>query len=319
MKFMKLLFGFIIFYFIVVVFSSMVNLAEKLSMGNQWLLVGFYVFMGILFIRYILYPLLKYIGKPSIKDYTLMFDHNKKAASKIKKYLKRHLDVELVDEIKAIDDPDEFIAWCKAYLEKEVAGFSKIIKTFAFKLSSAVLLSPNSFLDGITILYGNSNMIYTLSKRVHVRYNGKQLWNMYFSIMSVASISGLIEEFDDVMIDIFEELLESIAEKLGEEAGASITSSIPIVSIATKATSYLLQSAGNFAFIVYNGNKFKYMIENLYLEDKLTQSAINKASRAVARKSKLKYVSDLSKGVGSKFSFKGKFNKKAKDATQPES
>jgi len=290
----------------------MVTLAEKLSMGNRWLLIGFYVFMGILFIRYIIYPLLKYIGKPSVKDYTLMFDHHKKSTNKIRRYLMRHLDEELVSEIKVLEDPDAFIAWSKAYLEKEVAGFGKIIKTFAFKLSSAVLLSPNSFLDGITILYGNSNMIYTLSKKVHVRYNGKQLWNMYFSIMSVASISGLIEEFDDMMIDVFEELLESLAEKLGEEAGTSITSAIPIVSIATKATSYLLQSAGNFAFIVYNGNKFKYMIENLYREDKLTQAAINKASRAAARKSKLKYVTDLSKGIGSKFSFKGKFGKKQK-------
>lgn len=310
MKLLKILLGFSIFYFGFILVGHMFTIAKTISMGNIYIEYGFYCLMVVLFVVYIVYPILRYMAKPSTKVYIKVFDGDDKATKKIKKYFVKHVEGEDLESLLTTTDNKAFRTWLYKYLDNEVNGFSKIISSYAFKLSSAVLLSPNSFLDGITILYGNSNMIYTLSKRVHVRYNAKELWEMYFSVMSVASISGLIEEFDDLMVEVFEELLEELSEKMGEEAGTAITDAIPLISIATKATSFLLQSAGNFAYVVYNGNRFKHMIQNLYAEERLSQQEINKVARKEARKSRLQYVSDLSKGIAGKVNLKNHFKGK---------
>jgi len=285
----------------------MVQLAQWISLGNKYIEIGFYVFMVILFLNYIIRPWLGYMGKPSMADYKKMFDGDEKEAKRIKKYLQKHTDKEFKDlEGEALQ------AWVRDYLMDVTKGFNVVSRSYAFKVSSAVLFSPNAFLDGITILYGNASMIYTLSKKVHIRYNIKDLWEMYFSIMSVASISGLIEEYDDFLIDMMEELLEDLSEKMGEEAGKTLTEAIPIVNLAAKTMSFLIQSAGNYAYLIYNGRRFKKMIENVYRDERLSKEDINSEARKEARKSKLTYVKELGRGITQKATQRKKSEKKEK-------
>ncbi len=224
----------------------------------------------------------------------------KKKGLRIKKYYLKRVTNNDQDILKSLMDKKAIQVWIKNYLMVSVDDFNKVTRSYAFKVSSAVLFSPNSFLDGITILYGNANMIYTLSKKVHIRYTLRDMWQMYFSVMSVASISGLIEEYDDFLIDMFEELLEDLGEKMGEEAGKAITDAIPVVNIAAKTTSFLIQSAGNYAFVIYNGRRFKKMVENVYLTYQMTMDEINTEARKEARKSKITYVKELSVGFAEK-------------------
>lgn len=309
MKFIKMASIFIIFYFFIVAFNSMIQLAQWLSVGNEYIEIGFYIFMGLLFLNYIIRPWIGYIRKPSMADYTKMFDGDEKKAKRIKKYLQKHLTQEERVTLTPLEE-ENLNQWVRSYLDNAVDGFNVISRSYAFKVSSAVLFSPNAFLDGITILYGNASMVYTLSKKVHIRYNIKDLWEMYFSIMSVASISGLIEEYDDFIIDMMEELLEDLSEKMGEEAGKTITEAIPIVNLAAKTMSFLIQSAGNYAYLIYNGRRFKKMIQNVYVEERLSKEDINSEARKEARKSKLSYVKELGQGITNKAVQRKKSDKK---------
>lgn len=290
MRLFRILGSFLIFYFVVTVIDTMTSLGQWLSRGNDYILIGYYIVLVVLLIAYIIVPLLSYLRKPTIKLYKKAITGDEKAQKKILKQLKAKSD-----------NPKEYIVH---YLEDELSKFKKITKSYAMKVSSTVLFSPNSFIDGITILLGNSRMIHELSTMIHVRYTWKDIFNMYFSTLTVASFSGLVEEFDEPVIEALEELVEELGERVGEEAGKAITDSIPIVSIAAKSMSFIIQSSVNYAFIIYNGRKFYYMINDI-LED-LDDKEILKRSRKDARWSRLDYVKDLTSQVKNKKSKKEK-------------
>lgn len=300
MKFIRLLSMFLIFWFCVIAVSSFADLAKWVSFGNEYVEYGFYVFMMVLFLNYIIRPWMGYVAKPTFEDYRRMFEGDEKQTLKLKKYIVKRLDDDKKNDLANLEDLHAIRIWIRTDLEGSIKEFNKITQSYAFKVSSAVLFSPNSFLDGITILYGNASMIYTLSKKVRIRYTVKDLWQMYFSVMTVASITGLIEEYDDFLIDMLEEMIEDIGEKMGEEAGKALTDAIPLVNIAAKTTSFLIQSAGNYAYIVYNGRRFKKMIQNVYADEVLSVDDINTEARREARLSRIGYVKKVSKGIADK-------------------
>lgn len=304
MKVFKVLSSFIIFYFIIVASQSMIELAKWISFGNEIIEYGFYVFIVILFIYFIALPIMLYFNRPSTSDYKKVFKNDPKYIKKVSKYLLKNLPIEDKLEFKSKEENSDKVKWIRLYLERQCDKFKKISSTYALNVTSTVLLSPNSFIDGITILYGNSKLMHDLSKSVCIRYDFKELSYMYLSTLKVASISGLIEEFDDVLIDALEELLEEIAESIGDETGKAITDSIPFVNIAAKATSFIVQSAGNYAYIMYNAKKFECMVRNIYLEDELTIREIGRLARKSARMSKFEYIKDLSSGIKKKTSIK---------------
>ena len=52
MKVLKMILGFVIFYFLVTMFNGMVSLANLLSKGSIVMEVGFYTLVGVLVILY---------------------------------------------------------------------------------------------------------------------------------------------------------------------------------------------------------------------------------------------------------------------------
>ena len=57
MKVIKIIFAFIIFYFLLTMFSGMVSLARILSAGCQVIEIGFYVLIGILILVFLVWPI----------------------------------------------------------------------------------------------------------------------------------------------------------------------------------------------------------------------------------------------------------------------
>lgn len=293
MRAFKLLMVFVIYFFIITAINGMINLAKWISFGNKWIEYGFYVFMLILFILYFAVPILKYLSKPSLKNLELMYDNDSKSFKRIRRYLKKTLvgqDNEVFSQFSK-DQEKEIKEWVRDYIVRQGKELDKIINRYAFKLTSTVLISPNSFIDGIAILYVNSIMIYNLSKTVKFRYSWKDLLNMYFSVFAMASVSGLMEEFDDEI----EEIIKEFVELISKETTKSVGDSLPFINVAVKATSIVFQAAGNYAFAIYNGNRFKYRILNVIGDNKLSNEEIEKVSRKEARKSKYAYIKGILK------------------------
>jgi hypothetical protein len=295
MRLWRLILGFVIYFFVIITINSMISLGKWVSLGNLWIERGYWVLMILLAGNYLLLPLLSYLGKPSVQCFERMLQNDIKATRKVWKHLNKTLTGPDKDQLALLtkDQYPEIRAWARQYMIKQAESFDGVIKQYAIRLTATVMISPNSFIDGITILYGNSKMIHTLSSKVNLRYSWKDLLKMYFSVMSVASVSGLIEEFDEVIEEMFTSLIEEFREFIAEESGKTISDSIPLLNILVKTLSPVLQAAGNYAFVLYNGKQFKYTLLNMLNDTKLSEEAIKKTARREARKAKYKYIEEM--------------------------
>lgn len=295
MKVIKFIFTFVIIYFIILSYSSMVSFARWISHGYSEIEYLTYIIFVILGIIYIIIPILSYYKRPSLKNLKGYLEDDK-YTRKIQSYIYKILNDKEIKEYEECK-VEERKRWIKTYLKNRVDNFDKIIKKYAHQITVTVMISPNSFIDGITILFSNSKMIYLLSKEIRFRYSGKELFDMYFSVFSAAAVTGLIEEYDEVIEDIIEDFAEEFSEIITEETGKSVTKSIPFMNIAINSISPILQAAGNYAFIVYSGNKFKYTILNIIEEDNISEKEIKKKSRKRARAQKYIYIKDMSSKI----------------------
>lgn len=289
MRLFKIILGFIIFYFLVTAFNGMVVFARTISLGNYYLELGFYVLVAFLVLYYLVWPLFKYMYIPSTKTIERMNEGEAQATNQ----LYRHL-VAKTDQAKKGLNQEAKKELVVAHLKRQLDEFDDLIRKTAMKLTATVTISPNSFIDGLTILLGNSQMIYRLSKKVGVRYPVKDLAQVYFNVFSAASLTGLLEEFDDEIREIVEEFAEVMSQKGTESAG----SSIPFVSILSGAISPLIQASSNFAFVMYNGYKYKKRLLNIVEATDYSDSVIATVARKEARRSRMAYVKYMTKKMG---------------------
>ena len=304
MKALKIILFFVILYFASFAYQSMTSLVEYLSFDQLWLTYVLYGLLMTLALYYVAWPLLKYTERPSLKHLEAYITNNK-YERKILKYINKRYEVSLDSKEKVVE-----------FLMKQVDEFDSIIKQYAQQTTVTVMVSPNSFIDGIAILFANSKMIFDLSSKLGFRYSSKSLAKMYFGVLSMASVTGLIEEFDDAIESIIEELAEEFSELIAEETGKSVSQSIPFFSIAVNAMSPILQAAGNYAFMLYSGNRFKYDLLNIIEDEKLSEKEIKIKARKRARSLKYVYIKDMSSrivtGTGKKIISINPFKKKKK-------
>lgn len=300
MKALRIGLSVLVIYFAITAFSAMNRLVSWASQGNQLIEYVLYGVIFVLFIIYMLIPIIDYLNRPSLEEVELLMEGNKRSARRVRRHLLSIVEKEDLDHLLMVDkkDVEGIKAFTQKFLIKETDEFDKIIRGYAFKLTSTVLLSPNSFIDGLAILYGNSSMIYEMSKRTGFRYSSKELFKMYFSVLSIASVSGLIEEFDDELEEIIKGVVEEFGTAISEESGRSIGDSIPFLNVAVRASTILFQAAGNYAFIVYNGKRYKYRVRNAVDYSKKTEEEIRKQARKEARRSRYLYVHEMIKRIG---------------------
>ena len=288
MKVIKIIFAFIIFYFMITMFSGMVSLAKAISGGSQIIEIGFYVLIGVLVLIYLVRPILKYFSYPSSKLILKMHEGDVGATKRLYKHYRRVHNIEKVTG----NDTEQMKTGIKKHIHSQVDGFNGEIQKTALKLTTSVIISPNSFIDGLIIILGNSQLIYKLSKKLGIRYSFKELVNMYFKVFSVASVSGIIQEFDEEIEDFIMELVETISKDAGK--------SIPFLKVAVNAFSPIVQASLNYAFIVYNGMKFKHSMLKLVDNNSDTEKEISQKARKEARKARRSYFKDMVSKVKSK-------------------
>ena len=302
MKQLKIILIFVILYFGYFFFNSMISLIDFLSFDQIYLSYVLYGLLCALILIYFIYPLIKYLSRPSLNQLQTYMETGKHERKLLRYFNRREsLNLSSKDELKI-------------HLKEKVDSFDAVIKQYAQQTTVTVMVSPNSFIDGLSIFLSNSQMIYRLSTILGLRYSLKSLLNMYLSVLSVASVTGLIEEFDETIEAIIEDLAEEFSELIAEESGKSVGSKVPFFNIAMNALSPILQAAGNYAFMHYSGLKFKYELLNIVEGQNLSEKEIKKQARKRARTLKYSYVRDMSgkvlTGTGRKISKLNPFKKK---------
>ena len=281
MKVIKILAAFVIFYFLVTMLNGMISLAKLVSGDSQVIEIGFYCLIGILVLVYLVWPIIKYTSIPSSSMIERMHEGDIRATRRLYRYYRKHGDIETVSK-GAFDEMKNSLI---KHMVGQISGFDKEIQKTAFKLTASVVISPNSFIDGLIIILGNSQMLFKLSKQFGIRYKAGELFKMYFKVFSVASVSGIIQEFDDEIEDFLREMAEVISKETGKK--------IPFANIAISAISPMIQASTNYAFVVYNGMRYKYRMKKLVENNGASDRDIIKQARKDARRSRLKYFNDM--------------------------
>jgi len=302
MRIIKVILFFLILYAGYFMVNSMINLVDFLSFDNQYLTYVLYGLIFALLLSQVVWPILRYLHRPSLRQLKRYIEDDKHGR-KIIKYINKKFYMHIESKESVI-----------RVLHEQADKFDDIIKRYAQQTTVTVMVSPNSFIDGLAILIANSRMIYELSSQIGFRYDFKSLLRMYFSVLSIASATGLIEEFDDTIEAIIEELAQEFSELIAEETGKSVTGSIPFFNVALNAMSPILQAAGNYAFMHYNGHAFKYEFLNVIDNEGLSEKEIRKKARKRARVLKYTYIKDMSSrivsGTGKKIVSLNPFKKK---------
>ena len=318
MKPIKIIFAFIIFYFFATSVSSVMLLADKISRGNIYIEYAFYAMIALLILIFVVFPLIMYSFTPSVKTLSMVGKRDVHAVRKYRRHLLNTLDSQRKSELKSISPKDiegncEFML---QYLRGTTMEKRKTVRNTAMKLTTTVIISPNSFIDGLAVIVGNSHMIYQLSKSIGVRYSWRDIINFYFNTFTIASVTGIIQEFDEEIEEIVTSIAQEFSEFLSAESGKSITESVPFASILSKAMVPIFEAAGNYAYVVYNGNKFLSTIVNQLNEKPLNQTQVNRAARKLARREKYKYLVEMTAKIswsGPRSVIKKVFSRKKKE------
>jgi len=318
MKPIKIIFAFIIFYFAATSVGSVMLLAEKISRGNIYIEYAFYAMIALLLLIFVVFPLVMYSFTPSVTTLTMVGKRDTHAVRRYRRHLLNTLSAEKKSELKKISAKDiegncEFM---QQHLREVTMEKRKAVRSTAMKLTTTVIISPNSFIDGLAVIVGNSHMIYELSKSIGVRYSWKDIINFYFNTFTIASVTGIIQEFDEEIEEIVTSIAQEFSEFLGAESGKSITDSLPFANILSKAMVPIFEAAGNYAYVVYNGNKFLSTVVNQLNETPLKQSQVNRAARKLARREKYKYLAEMTAKIswsGPKSVIKKVFTRKKKE------
>ena len=244
MKPIKIIFAFIIFYFIATSVGSVMVLAGNISRGNIYIEYAFYAMIGLLLLIFVIFPLIMYSFTPSVTTLTMVGKRDVHAVRRYRRHLLYTLSTEKKSELKKIPakDIEANCEFMQQHLRDVTMEKRKAVRSTAMKLTTTVIISPNSFIDGLAVIIGNSHMIYELSKSIGVRYSWKDIINFYFNTFTIASVTGIIQEFDEEIEEIVTSIAQEFSEFLGAESGKSISDSLPFANILSKTSLTLFPS-----------------------------------------------------------------------------
>ena len=284
----------------IIALNQVVAFIELLSAGNSILKITLYVVFTAVLLKVLIVPMFLYLSTPTREKLSEMLRGNSKLDGMIVKHYKNLLAEEKRAELEALDKADRevLVTWIRTYNVNLAKKMDSIIRQYAFRTTAAVLISPNAFLDGLAIIYGNIKMTQQLVELTGFRPTTKEFVRIYGSIFTVASFTGLIEEFDEAFEELVESFTEEFAEHLEAKTGETIGGSIPMVSVLVKTISPLFQAAGNYAFLNYQGNRFKLGFLSTISETPETDESIQKTARKAARRSRFLFMETMLKKLG---------------------
>jgi hypothetical protein len=156
-------------------------------------------------------------------------------------------------------------------------------------VTTVVILSPNSLIDGLAVIFSNSKMLYELSNQVGLRYEYKEIFNLYIKVFFAGTITGAIEEYDEIMEDIVEEILDGFS----DNNSGNLVGNVPYVSVLTNSISPIIQASSNYFFITYNGYCFKNYFKCIVEGREVNFKEIKKNARKEARKKRYTFLRNL--------------------------
>ena len=289
MKVLKYIFILLVVVFTIVVLEKTILLVNVLSFGSFYASIALYFLLAICILYYLIRPLFKHYRIPTMAMLERSRNGDVRATRHILNYYDG-IDGNSYREIISRNDYNEMFDKLREIIDAKSDAINDRIKLYAFSATSAVIISPNSMIDGISIIIANVRLIHSISKIIGIRYNGKELFTLYANSFFAGSLTGLLEEFDDTIEEIIEELIETTFEK-----SESTLEKLPIVNIAIKGISPIIQAAANYAYIVFNGIYFKKRVENIISDNKLPDDDLRYIARKEARKLKRKFITDTIK------------------------
>lgn len=276
----------ILSFLILVGINSILNLFEKISFGNIYILYGFYFIFIILIINYIIKPIIKYLRIPSVKLLEDSYKDDRKAIKRLTKYYLKKMDNNL-DLRNAYKNNN--MQKCRKlivkHIHKNTEGFDEIINKYALSVTTTVVISPNSLIDGLAVIISNIKMLLELSNKIGLRYRMKNVSQLYFKVFFASTLTGAIEEYDEVIEDVVEEILENIGDTTG-----TVVEKSPYINILSSSITPIIQASANYFFIIYNGycykNYFTYLLKNKDIDFR----EIKRSARKEARKKRFKFI-----------------------------
>lgn len=290
---------FTVFYFVMVSTQNIIAFANWLSKGDPVIAIGFYLTLGVMIIWVVLIPIMAYSRIPSMQQISQM-KASEKQTHKVAKYYRKTLQPQDLEAYqKALKNGHEtLLAWVENHIKSRLDQTNEIIKGYAKKTTITVLISPNSFIDGLAILISNLYMLYQLSQTVHLRVGLRKTLKLYINIISFASAMGLLEEFDEMIEEAVEEMIEEIIEIISTKGVSEGVDNIPLVSILSKTVSPAIQAASNYAFVFYVGHTYQNYIRGILSTSDYSIEDAKKSARKTARRMRLVFIKDMSKDIG---------------------
>jgi len=290
MKLLKRISVVLTIFIIVIGLNLIVELIDNLSMGNIYIKYLLFFVIIVLIFYYLIIPIIVYIKRPSMNLVSKMNEGDIKTTKRLAKYY-----------IKRIDDNDELVKCLKEsdynklkeliinYINGRILEFDKIINRYALSVTTTVMLSPNSLIDGLAVIFANSKMLYELSNCIGLRYEYKEILNLYVKVFFAGTLTGAIEEYDEAIEDIVEEIIEGF----NDSGSTKAYESVPYVKVITGSISPIIQASSNYFFITYNGYCFKNYFLDVVEGNEIDFKAIKKKARKEARKKRIVFLKNI--------------------------
>jgi uncharacterized membrane protein YcjF (UPF0283 family) len=273
----------------------------------DWLDLVLYGAIAVLFLIYVLLPVLKWRAYPTAE----ILSSHMRGTLKQKRRLLRQIRRQTQDEKdrseiqRLLKSQDE--AEVQAYLTHYYKSRSKIAKeaaaSSATQCFAVVAANQNSVLDAFMILIFNISMIHRIYTAFSMRDSYFNIIRYYRSTVLQAAVSGLFESLDD-------EIAEILSSRTME-----LTKKIPFADVIMSS---ILQGFANGFMTYYYGYLSILTFERTLFETGETDVMLRRRARKDTRSFMLTMVSKPIDQLARKFKPTFGFGKKQRDGDVPE-
>lgn len=197
-------------FFVLVMLSLAVD--QVLTWGRlldgivDWLDLVLYAVLGILFLVYVLLPILRWQAYPTPETLSVSMRGTLKQKRKLLKQVRRHLTEDAlrseVDVLMKSEDDQAVQAYLEGYYKKRSAEAKTAAAASATQCFAVVAANQNSVLDAVMILIFNISMIHKIYTSFRMRDSFLNIARYYRSTVLQASVTGLFESLDDEIVEI---------------------------------------------------------------------------------------------------------------------
>ena len=172
----------------------------------DWLDIVLYVVLGLLFLIYVLLPILRWQAYPTPETLSSAFRGTLKQKRKLLKQIRRHVSDESeraeVEALLNSQDETAIQVFLESYYRKRSTIAKAAAGASATQCFAVVAANQNSVLDAVMILIFNISMIHKIYTAFRMRDSFLNIARFYRNTVLQASVTGLFESLDDEIVEI---------------------------------------------------------------------------------------------------------------------